>query len=83
MAHIMPAFDRYPKEAKLIGRILAGYGELEFGLCHCVGQARNDLDMVLKVMFRARGEKQRIETADAIGRSQFYILKLAAEALGA
>ena len=76
MAPIMPAFDRYPKEAELIGKILAGYGELEFGLCHCVSQARNDFDMVLKVMFRARGETQRIQVADAMGRSQFYSLKL-------
>ncbi len=76
MAHIMPAFDRYPKEAELIGKILAGYGELEFSLCQCVSQVHNDFDMVLKTMYRARGEKQRIDIADAMGRSQFYILKL-------
>ena len=76
MAPIMPAFDRYPKEAELIGKILAGYGDLEFALCHCVSQAQNDFDMVLKAMFRARGERQRIKIADAMGHNQFSALKL-------
>ncbi len=76
MAPIMPAFDRYPKEAELIGKILAGYGDLEFALCHCVSQAHNDFDMVLKAMFRARGEAQRIKIADAMGHSQFGTLKM-------
>ncbi len=30
MSTIMPAFDSYPKEALIIGKLLAGYGDLEF-----------------------------------------------------
>lgn len=37
--HILPAFDRYPAEAAIIGRMLAGYGELEFGVCVCMKEA--------------------------------------------
>ena len=45
----------------------AGYGDLEFDLCNCIGMCIDDLDMVLKAMFRARGEQQRLQIADAIG----------------
>jgi len=66
MSSIMPAFVRYPEEAAIIGRLLAGYGELEFDLCLCVGHARGDMDMAFKAMFRPRGETQRIDIADPI-----------------
>jgi hypothetical protein len=36
MSTIMPCFDRFPKEGDLIGRLLAGYGELELEMCACV-----------------------------------------------
>lgn len=70
---ILPIFDQQPKEAALIGRMLAGYGELELELMRCVSIIRDeaDFDIVLKSMFRARGETQRIDIADAIGR-QYY-----------
>jgi hypothetical protein len=55
----------------IIGRLLSGYGDLEFDLCTCVAEAMDDLDMVLQAMFRARGESQRIDIADAIGRKPY------------
>jgi hypothetical protein len=73
---IMPAFIRFPQEATIIGRLLAGYGDLEFDLCYCVAVARDDFDMAVKSMFRPRGEKQRIDIADSIGRSKYRELKL-------
>ena len=36
---MMPAFSDWPEEAAVIGRILAGYGELEFRLSKLVGYA--------------------------------------------
>jgi hypothetical protein len=36
---ILPAFVQFPKEAAIIGRLLAGYGELEFDLCNCLRAA--------------------------------------------
>lgn len=76
MTTIMPAFDKFSKEGGIIGRLLAGYGELELGLCFCVAVARNDFDMVFKAMFRPRGAQQRIDIADAIGRKPFQKLNL-------
>lgn len=71
MSPQMPAFDKFPAEADIIGRLLAGYGELEFALCQCIVQACNDFDTTVKILFRTRGERQRIKVADAIGRPLF------------
>ena len=42
----------------------------------CVAMGVNNLDMVVKALFRARGESQRIDVADAIGRQAYHGLKL-------
>ncbi|MCH8249483.1 MAG: hypothetical protein IH913_07750 [Proteobacteria bacterium] len=68
---ILKAFLKFTDEAALIGRMLAGYADLEIGLMNCVQVVRNDFDTVLKSMFRTRGETQRIDVADAFGR-QYY-----------
>ena len=68
---IMPAFDQYEKEGRIIGRLLAGYGELEFELSNCVGSAIQDPDIAIKVLFRARSESLRIDIADALAYSKF------------
>ena len=73
---IMPVFSTFPVEGAIIGRLLAGYGDLEFDLCNCIGMAIDDMDMVLKAMFRARGEHQRILIADAIGRKPYRAFSL-------
>jgi hypothetical protein len=62
----MPAFHAYPKEAAAIGRLLAGYGELEFFLARCVSIPAGDLSTACRILFRSRGEEHRISTADAI-----------------
>jgi hypothetical protein len=69
---MMPAFHRYPKEATIIGRLLAAYPELEIDLLNCVSVARRDFDAVLKAMFRARGETPRINIGDALGRQLYH-----------
>jgi hypothetical protein len=76
---VMPAFHRFPAEAAIIGRLLAGYAELEVGLFHCVSVAREDFDAVLKAMFRARGETRRIDVADALGRQLYDAAGLGTE----
>ena len=73
---IMPAFVQFPTEGNIIGRLMASYGELELELWLCVNAIRNDFDTVFKVMFRPRGETQRIGVADAIGRQYYRTLKL-------
>jgi hypothetical protein len=83
MSTIMPAFVRFPQEGAIIGRLLAGYGELELGLCFCVAEARNDHNMVFKAMFRPRGESQRIDVADAMGHEPYNAVKLGTHFEGA
>jgi len=60
---ILNAFLNFPNEAAIIGRLLAGYSDLEVGMMHCAQVVRDDLDTVLKTMFRTRGETQRIDVA--------------------
>jgi hypothetical protein len=66
---LLPAFDRYPEEGRLIGLMVTGWGELEFLLAHCVSQITNDADTTFKVMYRARGESNRVALADSLARS--------------
>ncbi len=69
----------FAKEAAIVGRLLAGYTTLEVGLMNCVQVVRDDLDTVLKAMFRARGETGRIDIADAFGRHYYAQHKLGTE----
>jgi hypothetical protein len=71
MPTIMPCFDRFPKEGDIIGRLLAGYGELELEMCACVVATTDDLDGAIKKLFSVRGEKKRVETAHQMMRT-FY-----------
>jgi hypothetical protein len=68
--------QHFPIEAAAIGRLLAGYPELEFGLLVAVSTIRDDFDSILKTLFRTRGETQRIDVADALGRQRFHALGL-------
>ena len=68
---IMRQFLDWPQEAAAIGRILAGYGELEFTLYLCLAAALGHEPIAARVLFRTRSEKQRIEMADAV-MSEIY-----------
>lgn len=76
MRSILLGAERYPRETMLIGRILAGYGELEFELCMCLGAALGDADGALRVMFRSRGEEGRLLVADALMRKKYSAIGL-------
>ena len=76
---ILRAFADYPAEAALIGRMLAGYADLEIDLMNCAKSVRGDLDLALKTMFRGRGNSQRIDLAVAIARRPYDELGLGAE----
>jgi hypothetical protein len=62
----LPGFDQYPNEGKIIGRLLAGYNELEYAVGMCLSVVLDDMNIAVKVMFRTRGEEQRLEIADAL-----------------
>jgi len=64
-------FQAFTKEQSIVGRLLSSYTYIEVSLMFCVWGVRDDFDTTLKVMFRTRGETQRIDVADALGR-QFY-----------
>ncbi len=62
------SFRMYPAEAEIIGRMVVGYGELEFILSQCVSAVLKSPGKAVKAMFRTRGEKQRLDIADALCR---------------
>lgn len=62
----MPSFDRYPQEAALIGKLVTGYGELEYILALTVRWIINDQDVAIRWLYKSRGESQRISTAEAL-----------------
>jgi hypothetical protein len=65
---IMPIFDACQEEGKIIGRLLAGYGELEFAICGCLAATMDDLNDAARIFYRVRGEEQRLHVADAMMR---------------
>ena len=68
---INSAFNDFPDEAALIGRILADYATLELDLMYCAKAVNDDLDTVLKSMFKIRGETRRINVANRLGRTNY------------
>lgn len=77
---ILDAFHQFPAELTLVGRMLAGYADLEIDLMHCAKEVRGgDLDLALKTMFRGRGNAQRIAVAEAIARQPYVNLGLGAD----
>lgn len=61
-------FRKFPKEAEIVGRMVMGYGEMEYHLGWCVTHIIDDEDTAFKVIFRAPGELARILAADALAR---------------
>jgi hypothetical protein len=76
---VLRAFLDFPAEAALIGRMVPGYTDLEVDVMNCVKSARQDLDVVLKTMYRVRGESQRLQIADAFGRLDYEAVGLRTE----
>ena len=72
---ILRAFEQAPAEAAMIGRILAGYGELEMEFSNCLavtlGQHTHDHRTAIRTLFRVRGKNSRILIGDAIMRARY------------
>jgi hypothetical protein len=66
---LMSPFVERPEEAAIIGRILAGYGEIEFFVYECLIAVLGYPNIAARVMFRLRSESHRLEAADAILRA--------------
>jgi hypothetical protein len=77
---INPAFRRFPKEAALIGHLLAAFGELEIDVCNLAGQALRNHGMyitVMKTLYGIKATSTRISTADSLMRPVFDSNELA------
>jgi hypothetical protein len=88
MAAIMTTDLRhYPQETMIIGRLLSGYGELEFDIAFLLQFALgDDRDVAFKSLFGIRGETARIDVADNLMRRRYQAIGLGddyAEAIGA
>jgi hypothetical protein len=79
-ATIIPAFRSAQAEAEIIGRILAGYSELEVELLQCVMLViDNDVDKAVRTLYSARGERRRLDNANAILHPAYVKSTLQAE----
>lgn len=77
----------YPEETMILGRLLSGYGELEFDIAFLLQFALgDDRDVAFKSLFGIRGETARIDMADNLMRRRYQALGLGGdygEAIGA
>jgi hypothetical protein len=76
---INPAFDRHPEEAAIIGRILAGFGEIEFLVVRCAGHAVAMEDQMWRAFYRLRMTSARLELADAFMKPAYSLIGLRIE----
>jgi hypothetical protein len=72
----MPVFQKFRVEAEIIGRLVVGYGELEFDLFDCVAMVVGNFDKTIKAMFRSRSETKRINIVETLGRDPYTNLAL-------
>lgn len=77
--NLFKVFNDFPAEASAIGMILSSYTSLEVDLMNAVKSVRSDLDTVLKVMYRPRGESKRVDVADALGFQAYKEINLGDE----
>lgn len=63
---INPAFHRYPAEAAIIGRLVVGFGELEYAIADLVGVITQDKMVSLKVIYTLRVTSARIDIAEIV-----------------
>lgn len=77
----------FPEETMILGRLLSGYGELEFDIAFLLQFALgDDRDVAFKALFGIRGETARIDVADNLMRRRYQEVGLGedyGEAIGA
>jgi len=73
---INPSFDAFAREAFLIGKMVASFGEVEllFGLV--ASTALGNQNLALRAMYRGRSTGGRIDLADVLMRDAFIKAKL-------
>ena len=49
MTILMPALQRFPNEAAIIGRLIPAYGEFEYIFAYCAGHVLGDPNRAVKL----------------------------------
>jgi hypothetical protein len=73
---LMPAFRRHPEEAAIIGRLVAGYGELEFIYANCLAVVMPPSNSAMRSYFSIRGEAIRLDLARNLMQNAFAVVGL-------
>lgn len=76
---INPAFVKYPEEAKLLGELVLGYGELDILFSIMAGNALKQKFPLLHAVNQVRSETARLDVADAMSKQRFKELGIASE----
>jgi hypothetical protein len=76
---IIPAFRDAPQEGQIVGRLLAGYSELEVEMLNCTDLISGDIDAAVRQLYRTRGEKRRIEATQTATGAAYNKVGLGSE----
>ncbi|MER9646814.1 hypothetical protein [Mesorhizobium sp. M0199] len=79
---INPAFLSYPEEARLLGAMVLGYGELDISFTLAAGTAVDQKFALLHAVNQVRSESARLDITHAIASGGFAKLGLAVEYAG-
>jgi hypothetical protein len=70
-AVILSQFKKFQAEARIIGRLLAGYGELEYEFGLCIGEAIGDENSAVRALYSIRGEMPRLNLGNVFVQGSF------------
>jgi hypothetical protein len=79
MTNIFPAFDLFPDEARLIGRILASFGDLEFAVCRNADAAVPANHNTFTALYQITTTSLRINTAFNLASPLYKLARLDTE----
>jgi hypothetical protein len=82
---LMPCFKpgQAYDEGVVLGRLLAGYGELEVGMCACLIAIEGMFDVPIRTIFGKRGAQRRIEIGKEVLSPDFTKAGLLADLMQA
>lgn len=68
---INPAFERWPSEASLVGKILASFGEIELTICQCADAALDMQSSLIKALYLLKNTSSRVDLAESLMRNVY------------
>jgi hypothetical protein len=76
---IIPAFRNAPQEGQIVGRLLAGYSELEVEMLNCTDLVSGNIDAAVRQLYEMRGEKPRIDATQTATGAAYNGVELGSE----